>query len=113
MSTNAPLATLASSSQVINCSALGSGCEWSSPSVMDRSDPNSTKVCPATKSVRVWRDRTNENRKFKCVSNTTTNSAQTGNCHISELGKPAAGWPADKPYATGLNDNCKNVWYRY
>lgn len=109
----APLATLVSQSNVINCA--GTTCGWESPSASDRSDPKSTMVCPVTKSIRVWRDKNNssEPRDFKCVSSTTSNSAQTDECHISELGKPAAGWPANKPYATAWKESCKNTWFRY
>lgn len=112
MSTNAPLATLAPQNSVISCGGI---CQWESPSASNRSDPNSGKVCPAGKPNRVWRDRNDQSQKreFKCIVSTTTSSAQTDICHISELGKPSSGWPADKPYATVWKNECKNTWFRY
>jgi hypothetical protein len=83
---------------------------------MDRSDPKSNMVCPATKSTRVWKDKpdSSEKRVFKCTSSTNNSSAQTESCHISMLA-PAntntSGWNANK--TTTLTDACKGTWYKY
>ena len=108
MSTNA--------SNVINCMTLGNECEWSSPASNDRSDPKSNMVCPSTKPIRIWKDKSdpNEKRVFRCTSSGTKTSDQTESCHISMLAPEntnTTNWKENKTIT--FNESCINTWYKY
>ena len=107
-SAGAPLATLVSQTSEINCAQteISASCQWSSPSAIDRSDPNSSMKCPNSKPVRVWRDRDKNNqnvelkREFKCMAVAAANSqasAATATCVPNNT----------------VVDTCRKKWQKY
>ena len=108
-SLNSP--TLSLSTRTITCS--NTECKWKSPSSSDRSDPNSELVCPVTKPIRLWKDKTDmtKEREFKCAPNMTASNNQTSTCHISYVTNPnisTDGWTPND-----VSSCSRNVWYRY
>ena len=97
MPTLAPLATLRPMGQTIDCATtdIPATCQWVSPSKTDLSDPKSNMICPPN-TTRVWMDKENEKRKFRCMMGGQT-SLETNTCKISN---------------TTFINQCKNTWYR-
>ena len=121
-SAGAPLATLVSQSDIINCDTVEvkASCKWYSPetgSDLDRTDPNADKMCPAGR-IRVWKDTlSTKRREFSCVlaSTTPAPSNQTEACHISNLAANpninTSNWSSTN--TTKYKNQCKNTWYKY
>ena len=116
MNTNA--FTPSSTISTINCSmtAIPDECKWFSPSIFDRSDPNSNMLCPANMD-RCWNDPKNKKigpREFRCGACDINTHSQTENCHISMVAHPnkdTTNWSTTM--TNEFSEKCKNKWRQY